>query len=336
MKKQSSRFVGRLRCRRYQCAHQFDHVVPTVIHHPEEKMTALGRWTHHVLQDPKKYSTWAIVIGLGVVVAFVGWNVATGGRSRTSEVWSKLDAAKKAEDRVEIAKENPKSPASTWALLQAANLYFDDGTKDLPNNRDVAVPNFGKAAQALRPGGAPRRYDSFQARAAVLGKARSLEASYDLSKAIEQYELVVKNWPASAEAEQAKELAKALQKPEAAAFYKELYAYAPTKVTLPALGSERFDFPMSGPGARFGPAGKPSSLSNLPLELAPPTLGPIRGNACSGWGEGQAVRPHARTPGRRLLVEARRRPGKVATLRITSAPVGSPCVASNPPVYSPR
>jgi len=254
--------------------HQFDHVVPTMIHHPEEKMTALGRWTHHVLQDPKKYSTWAVVIVVSVLAVVAGWNLATGGRSTTTEVWSKLDSAKKAEDWVKIAEEHPKSAASTWALLQAANLYFNDGTKDLPNNRDVALPSFTKAIKLYDrvARGAPK--DSFQDRAAALGHARSLEARNELSAAIEQYALVVKNWPGSAEAGKAKELAEALQKPEAAAFYKALYAYAPTKMTLPPLGSERFEFPSTGPTTKFGPTGNLPSLSNLPLELIPPRIEP--------------------------------------------------------------
>ena len=51
--------------------HQFDHEVPTVIHHPEEKMTALARLTHRIIMDPGKYATWALGI-LAVVLAIIG------------------------------------------------------------------------------------------------------------------------------------------------------------------------------------------------------------------------------------------------------------------------
>ena len=47
---------------------------------------------------------------------------------------------------------------------------------------------------------------------------------------------------------------------------------SPTKMTLPPLGSERFDFPATGSTTQFGPTGKLPSLSNLPLELAPPRV----------------------------------------------------------------
>ncbi|MFI5459960.1 MAG: tol-pal system YbgF family protein [Isosphaerales bacterium] len=252
--------------------HQLDHIVPTVIHDPEAKMTALGRLTHHVLQDRKKLSTWAVGIAAGALVLVTGWNFATRGRSTTTEVWSKLDTAKTAEDRVDVAKQYPDSVASTWARLQAANVYFSDAIKDMPNNTDVARPNFKKALDLYDQVAREAPKDSFQKRAAEMGKARSLEARFELLKAIEQYELVVKNWPRSAEAGQARQLAEALQTSEAAAFYKELYQYRPTTVTLPPFGSERFNFPPTGPTTKSNLPGLPSSLSNLPLELAPPTL----------------------------------------------------------------
>ena len=265
--------------------HQLDHMVPTVIHHPEEKMTALGRLTHHVLQDPKKLSTWVIVIAAGTLALVAGWNFATRGRSTTTEVWSKLDTAKKAEDRVEIAKQYPNSVASTWALLQAANLYFAEAIKDMPNNKDVALPNFKKALDLFDRVAREAPKDSFQARAAVLGKARSLEARNELAGAIEQYELVVKNWPGSAEADQARQLAEALQKPEAAAFYKELYAYSPTRVTLPPFGSERFNFPSTGATTKSNPAGTTADFPNLPLELPPPTVDVIKPEPAQAQGK---------------------------------------------------
>jgi hypothetical protein len=108
-------------------------------------------------------------------------------------------------------------------------------------------------------------------RIAALGKARSLEASYDLPKAIEQYKLVTTNWPGTAEAEEAKLLGEALERPEAAAFYKELYSYAPTKFTLPPLGTDAITPPVSGLTGPLGPGPLPPPLSvnTMPLESAP-------------------------------------------------------------------
>ena len=223
--------------------HQLEHEVPTVIHHPEEKMTALARLTHRIILDPGKYVTWALgilVVVLGIVVAS---NWTSTSRTKTTEVWTKLDTATKPEDLTDTAKEYPGTIASEWAFVRAANEYYNTAMGDLPNNREVAISNLKRALDLYEQVATEAPKDSYQARAALIGKARCLEARNELPKAIEQYELVVKNWPDSPEAEQAKKLAEALKKPDAAAFYKELYAYNPPKVTLPPLGNERLNFP---------------------------------------------------------------------------------------------
>ncbi len=253
--------------------HQFDHEVPTVIHDPEEKMTALARFTRHVAQSPGKYSFWilAVVLFAGLVIFL---NSTSMLRSGSTKEWSKLLLAKTPEDRVAIAKENPKSPAAVWALLQAASDYYNEGVRDLPDNRDVAEQRLKKARELYEQVANSADKDSFEARIAVLGKARTLEARNDLAKAIEQYDLVATTWPGTREAEQATQLAAALRKPEAAAFYKDLYSYTSTKFTLPPINPESVLPPLSDltkPGSNAG-AGSSVSLppmATMPLELAP-------------------------------------------------------------------
>jgi tetratricopeptide (TPR) repeat protein len=260
----------------YPARHQFDHVVPTVIHDPEEKMTTLGRWTHRLLKDPQKAVTWAAVIVGALLLGVVVWNYL-GSASRTSDVWTKLDSAKKAEDRIALAKENPTSPAATWAILQAATELYNQALADMPNNRDVASPMFKRALDLFDQVQREAPKDSVQARTAALGKARSLEARSDLPKAIEQYRLVAKTWPSTPEAKEAAQLADDLEKPEAAAFYRELFAYSPTKVTLPPLGSGSLDLPATGTSKATMPAPSPSSLPpEMPLEVAPPEIREVK------------------------------------------------------------
>jgi hypothetical protein len=258
--------------------HQFDHEVPTVIHHPEEKMTALARLTHRVIKDPGKYATWALgilVIALGLVVAS---NWTSSSRTKSTEVWTKLDSATKPEDLTETAKAYPGTIASQWALVRAANEYYNTAMGDLPNNLEVAVSNLRRALALYEQVVKEAPVDSYQARSALIGKARCLEARNELANAIEQYELVVKNWPDSPEADQAKKLAEALKKPEAAAFYKELYAYSPPKVTLPPLGNERLNLPgRTGgiPSSSPGASGLGGRMLG-PLEVTPPDISEIR------------------------------------------------------------
>ena len=126
-----------------------------------------------------------------------------------------------------------------------------------------------------------RPKDSLRARAALFGKARCLEARNELSQAIAQYELVASTWPDTPEAAQAKELAEALKKPEATAFYKELFAYSPPRVTLPPFGNERINMPGSsdtkGAASKGTTSTGPSAaVPPPPVEVTPPGAGDLK------------------------------------------------------------
>jgi hypothetical protein len=292
MKKQSSR--ARAQQSTPPVRHQLDHVVPTVIHNPEEDMTALGRWARHAMQEPRRYMGWPVAIIGGVILLAIASRLLSGRSTADAEMWKKLDAAKTPAERSDIAKTNPKSPAATWAMLQAATEYFGQALADMPNNRDVAVSTAKKALELFEEVGRDAPHDSPQARMAALGKARVLEMRNDLPQAIEQYQVVAKEWPGTPEAEEATQYAEALKDPQAASFYKELYAYSPTKVTLPPLGTETFPPPGGGlppvssmiPGANVGsPASPPSDQ--------PPTLSPGLG-AIPGIRE--VIEPRAGAP----------------------------------------
>jgi hypothetical protein len=256
--------------------HQFDHEVPTVIHHPEEKMTALARLTRRIIMEPGKYATWALGILLAVVAIVVASNWTSSSRTKTSELWTKLYSETKPDTLAETARRYPGTEASQWALLHAANEYYATAMADLPNNRDEAVKNVKRALELYDQIVKEAPKDSFQARAALLGKARCLEARNELAAAIEQYELVAKNWPGSPEALGATQLAEALKKPEAAAFYKELFTYSPPKVTLPPLGNEKLNFPGSSRGTRPPSAATSGTVPGQPVEATLPDLNEIK------------------------------------------------------------
>jgi hypothetical protein len=276
MKKQSSRARAQSTP---PVRHQLDHAVPTVIHDPEEGMNTLGRWVHRALREPRRYLGWPATIVIGLALLLIAWNLSAGRGSSVSEVWTKLDTAKTTSERVEVARANPKSPASTWALLQAATEYFNQALADLPNNRDVALPTSQKALALFEDVVKEAPHDSAQARVAALGKARVLEMRNELSKAIEQYERVAndKDWRDSPEASEARRYADALKDPQAVAFYKDLYDYSPTKLNLPPFGSETLPLPGSGPPPVPPPSANPG-MSPRPVSGArsdqPPPLFP--------------------------------------------------------------
>ncbi len=270
--------------------HQLEHPVPTVIHDPEEKMTALGRLAHHAMLEPRRYLGWPLAIIGGLIVAALAWRMANGVTSNESEVWTKLEAARTPSERVNLAKANPKSPAATWAKLQAATGYFNEALADLPNNSEVALSALKKSLDLFDQVIREAPHDSAPARVAALGRARTLEMKNDLPKAIEQYERVAKEWPDSPEADEARHFAEALKDPQAVAFYKDLYAYSPTTVTIPGGGTETFPSTGLGSGLPGGllnpgpaaktPAGK--SASDLRDLMVP--------------GRNEVVEPRAGTP----------------------------------------
>lgn len=266
--------------------HQFEHEVPTVIHHPEQDMTALGRFFAHAYQNQGRFWGWVGAIVVGFIAIVILASYLSTSQANSSDVWTRLDEAKKPSEKEEIAKENPTSAASNWALLQAAGDYFQDGFGDLPNNRDAALPALKKALDLFKQVADSAPKESPLARHAALGVARSYEARNELPKAIEQYKLVAKNWPGTAEAKVAETLAKTLEEPTAAAFYKDLYAYQSPKATLPDVGTGSLPSSMSLPdldlskmglgGASSAPGATGSSFPFLP---PPPPATPSPVNA---------------------------------------------------------
>lgn len=282
MKKQSSRARAQSTP---PVRHQLEHAVPTVIHNPEEDMTALGRWAHHAMLEPGRYLGWPLAVIGGVVLVAVALKFATGSSSVESEVWNKLETAKTPAERVDIAKANPKSPASSWAKLQAATEFFNQALMEMPKERDASLTASKKALELFDEVSREASHDSPQARAAALGKARALEMRNDLPEAIKQYERVAQDpaWKDTPEAREAQSHAEALKDPKAAEFYKELYAYTAPTVTLPPEGTATFPPPGSG---SMAPVMSPPSNQ-------PPTLSPGLG-AIDGIRE--VVEPKAGTP----------------------------------------
>lgn len=262
--------------------HEQDRAAPTVIHDPEQGMNLLERKLRHLMENHVQF--WTLVIGLMVVLVGVSL-LASGlpfGRVSSNEAWTKLESAKTAEEREEIARAYPKTPAQRSALLLVAAEYYMRGFADLPTNKDVALPLLKKALDRFQEVVDDSPAVTPQARAAALGVARTLEARGELEKASAQYEKIVQNpaWKGTAEAAEAERLAALLKKPETAAFYKELYAYKPVETTLPPGGTSPLTLPPVGSslGSIPGLGGSTTSPIKLPDPLLvpppPPTPAP--------------------------------------------------------------
>ena len=94
---------------------------------------------------------WSLVAALVIVVtglAFVSNGVSLG-RTASDAAWLKIEAAKTPSERIEIAREFPKTQAEQWALLQAASEFYNQGFMDLPANRDPAMTALKKGGSSL-------------------------------------------------------------------------------------------------------------------------------------------------------------------------------------------
>lgn len=256
--------------------HLLDHAIPTVIHHDEDNLPILARWLKRGMEKGPGF--WIPLVGLCIVVIALGV-LASGlslGRSTSDEAWNRLALAKDSADRVKVAEEFPDAPAARWALLQAATETYNKGFRDLPANREAAEPLLRKARTQFEQVVKQAPKDSPQARIAALGVARALEAHNDLNKAIEQYKLVAKTWPESPEAKHAERLARALEKPENKAFYKELYAYKPVEATIPPMGTGGFTLPAipGAGGLSLPPSHPPVDGPTIPAGSFMPPLPP--------------------------------------------------------------
>ncbi|GAC1474280.1 MAG: hypothetical protein NVSMB9_24350 [Isosphaeraceae bacterium] len=209
-------------------------------------MPLLARWIHRAMANQTRFWSLlaaAVVVLISLTVLASGFSM---GRAASDDAWTKLETAKTPGERVEIAREFPKTQAERWALLQAATEYYNQGFNDLPMNRDAALPQLKRALDLFEKVGSEAPKDSPLARVAAFGTARTLEARNDLDRARRQYETVAqtKAWKGTQEAVEAERLARTLKTPEVAAFYKELYAFKPVTATLPPGGLENLKFPL--------------------------------------------------------------------------------------------
>jgi hypothetical protein len=225
---------------------QHEHPTATVIHQHEDE-TVLAGWLRRAMEQGPRF--WILMVGM--IAAALGLGILTNhwlsGKSTSSEAWLDLTLAKTSEEQLEVARNFPESVAARWAELEAATMVYNQAFDQLPMHRDAASPLFKKAYELFSQ--VYEKYskvDPAVARFAAFGMARTLEASNDLKRAIEQYQLVATTWPGTEEARRAESLAKALQNKKSAEFYDWVAQYKPSEVTLPPFGRSIFgdDVPM--------------------------------------------------------------------------------------------
>lgn len=282
-----------------------EHPSTTVIHHYEERQTVLYRWFTRAVEKGTRF--WilvgaAVVVGLVLLILFDG---LFAGGTNSSQAWEELAQARSSDQQVKIAEAYPQSPAGRWARLQAATLVYNQGYELLATNRVEAEPLFKRAYKLFSEAhDEAAKTDPAVARLAALGMARTLEASNDLKAALDQYDLVARNWPDTQEGKQASQLAKKLRNKENTAFYAWLANFKPPEVTLPPQGSSSTELPnplgplpepLPGAAASSSPSSASSGASALPSNLFEPLVPPPPTPAVPGANP-DVIKPPAETP----------------------------------------
>ncbi len=253
-----------------------DHPSETVIHHPEDDETILARWVRRGLEQGTGF--WLVVglIGVAAVSAVVLVNRLTAPDAAEQTAWTRIVAARTADDLVEAADlAGDTTPAAHWGRLQAAEMLFNEGSDGLATSRDAALPILTRASDLFEEV-RTRSTDPMLKRLATLGIARCLEARGELEPAIAIYDEIATTWPDTPEADRAIELAARLKRPEAIAFYRELSSFKPSAATLPPLGSETFSLP-GAPGIGPAPTNRGLDVPALPGESPTPEAPPTGG-----------------------------------------------------------
>jgi hypothetical protein len=307
--------------------HEFEHETPTVIHHPEEDMTALARWFRHGMQQgPKFWIMIAGVLGLFVVVPLLMSGLSSG-ESPQGKAWSELILATTPGQKAEVADEHATGEVAIAARLQAASGFFSNAVRALPNENVTAKADLKRALELFQQVQKDAPQGSTELLRATQGAARTLEARNELADAITQYKAISAGWPGTPEAKHADRLIKELQDPDVIAFYKQLHEYKPPTAPLPSttgLGGlpPNLSLPpnhpsLDGPTVPTGPLAPPTlpGTGLGPLDIAPPPM-PETKSAAPAVTPAPAAAPVAKP---------------AAPAAATSAPVAKPAAATPAP-----
>ncbi|CAN5898590.1 hypothetical protein BH23PLA1_BH23PLA1_34520 [soil metagenome] len=249
------------------------HPSETVIHHPEEDMTELGRIVKRAIDKGPAF--WGLIAG-GAAVVVAGILIVirmTAPDPAASRAWTELAVVDRdpsalfgidlggatvspSRRLLEIADQHGSTRAGQWARFQAATILLNEGAAELITTaREAGAGKLRDADELLREVHESTEDPTLQ-RMAALGMARAEEARLGLDaedpdrgridRAVELYEAVAKRWPDTPEADRAERLARRLQRAESQRFYNALARFdplaTPTAPMFPGMD------PLLGPG----------------------------------------------------------------------------------------
>jgi tetratricopeptide (TPR) repeat protein len=239
----------------------------------ELEQYSLAQWLIQAVNRIKPYTN-AILAGIAVVVlvALVVTWMSGSSEARTGRAWDQYfsalgEPASALSDLEEVAKNNPRTAAGTFALLTAADLQLDSGCNLLFTNKASAnlelhhaVDNYLKVLEGR---GSPAVLQR-----ATFGLARAREALGEADKARESYQQLVKQWPGEVYALAGAKRLEDLDKQSTKEFYDRFAKFdpKPTPPQGPGTPGQRPEFNVDaipdGPAKKSGESApvKPGTL----------------------------------------------------------------------------
>jgi len=160
------------------------------------------------------------VCGVLLIAAVWIWWVRSE-RVAEAAAWADIAACRSPEEFAAAAEAHPGTEAARWARLQEAEGYLSTGLRETFTDREKALTDLGKAKERYEALLADRSLGARLRERAMFGYARALEATAgsDLTPAIEAYENLLKEFPNSPFAAEAKEQVAALKDSRMQSFY---------------------------------------------------------------------------------------------------------------------
>jgi hypothetical protein len=205
-----------------------------------------------VVERVGPYMNAILAVLLLVIVVFGVWKWwHQQSASAAANAWDDLYAAIGANDPAaldRVVEQNQGTEVAYWAATLSGDIHLASGCQDLFANKATASQELQKAVEKYLLVRSESSTAALRERA-TFGLARAYEAQAgtrqsqgELSKAIQSYEEVVKNWPKGAYAAAAQQRIDDLKKPATKSFYDKFAQYDPQPAFTPGgPGKPLFD-----------------------------------------------------------------------------------------------
>ncbi|MCC6123470.1 MAG: hypothetical protein IT426_00760 [Pirellulales bacterium] len=172
-----------------------------------------------------------IILTLVAVLLFHWWTgkSATETEAANTEFYNALNSAMSSNDPADliaVAEKHPDNPSASVAALAAADLYLNNGSELLFQNKSKANSELGDAA-TLYQKILPRLNNPFLIAKANFGLARAQECQNQLAEAKKHYEAVVKIQPDGPYGVLAKRRLEDLNRPATNEYYDKFAKFEP-------------------------------------------------------------------------------------------------------------